>query len=130
MNGLETAFLAYLEQWKERCGLQMEVKAQAVTLEIANGCRYTPDFVTVETVMLRDEGGNWRHSRQLSAYECKGFMRDDAAVKLKVAAALYPWIAFHLVTRRKGEWRIEQVFGHRPELLPERVLADHLGPQD
>jgi len=43
------------------------------------------------------------------AYEVKGFMRDDAAVKLKVAASLYPWIKFHLVTRKKGEWIIQEV---------------------
>lgn len=36
--------------------------------------------------------------------------RDDAAVKLKVAARTFPWIAFHLVTKRKGGgWDIQAV---------------------
>lgn len=43
--------------------------------------------------------------------EVKGFMRDDAAVKLKVAASQYPHIRFLLVTRAQGEtgWTITQV---------------------
>ena len=92
MNGTERAFLAYLG--KQDCGAR--IYTQAITLRIANGCRYTVDFITVNEFAI-------------SAYEVKGFFRDDANVKLKVAASLYPWIKFHLVTRKKGEWRIEPV---------------------
>jgi hypothetical protein len=34
-------------------------------------------------------------------HECKGFMEDDAAVKLKVAADQHWWWNFVLVTARK-----------------------------
>jgi len=74
---------------------------QSVTLKIANGCRYTPD----EFCCFTDTG--------CEAWEVKGFMRDDAAVKLKVAASLYPWITFHLVTKlpkkKGGGWNIQEV---------------------
>lgn len=77
------------------------VLSQHVTLRIANGCRYTPDLVLFVS------------SGAMFAYEVKGFMRDDAAVKLKVAASLYPWIKFHLVTRKPkkigGGWDIQEV---------------------
>ncbi len=92
LNRTEQAFLEFLKAhgWPT-------VLSQAITLRLGNGVRYTPDFVTVGP----DE--------KAEAWETKGFMRDDAAVKLKVAASLYPWIKFHLVTRKKGEWIIQEV---------------------
>jgi hypothetical protein len=94
LNKTEAAF----EQWAKAGGIQFaQFYSQAVTLRIANGCRYTPDFIATGAVWLR-------------AYEVKGFMRDDAAVKLKVAASLYPWITFHLVSKRKGGgWDVQKV---------------------
>jgi hypothetical protein len=64
---------------------------QVITLKLADDCRYTPDFVVIL-------------DGKLVAYETKGFMRDDALVKLKVAARTFPWIDFILVTRKKGTW--------------------------
>ena len=93
LNKTERAFLGHLK--RQDCGAR--VYSQAITLKLANGVRYTPDFIVVD---------EWR----LTAYEVKGFMRDDAAVKLKVAATAYPWISFHLVTKRKGGgWDIQAV---------------------
>lgn len=94
MNKTEQAFFEYLQH---NIGRTFSVMAQCVTLRLANGVRYCPDFIV--------KGDNFAH-----AYEVKGFMRDDAAVKLKVAASLYPWIKFHLVTKRKcGGWDILEV---------------------
>ena len=94
LNKTERAFLGHLKGlWPVG-----EVRSQDITLRLANGVRYTPDFVAVAP-------GDYFH-----AYEVKGFMRDDAAVKLKVAATAYPWISFHLVTKRKGGgWDIQAV---------------------
>lgn len=75
-----------------------QILSQAVTLKLGNGVRYTPDFM----VKFGIHG-------ELFAWEVKGFLRDDANVKLKVAASLYPWIKFHLVTRKKGEWIIQEI---------------------
>lgn len=94
LNKTEAAFLAWLTSEREH---PTRVLTQAVTLRIANGVRYTPDFIV-------------HGAPSLIAYEVKGFMRDDAAVKLKVAASLYPWIKFHLVSKRKGGgWDVQEV---------------------
>lgn len=92
LNKTEISFFEYLENTSP---LPTKVYAQAITLRIANGCRYTPDFFTI--------------GQGIKAYEVKGFMRDDAAVKLKVTASLFPWIKFHLVTRKGGTWQIHEV---------------------
>lgn len=42
-------------------------------------------------------------------HEIKGFREDDARVKIKVAARLFPEFAFVGVQRRKGEW-VEERF--------------------
>lgn len=39
-------------------------------------------------------------------HEVKGFMRDDARVKFKVAAALYPWFEWVLVVRDGKGWEV------------------------
>lgn len=89
-NKLERDFGAWL---RERSPI---VHEQAVTLLIANGVRYTPDFVVGLHPFY--EGCN-KTPAYLRAYETKGFMRDDANVKIKVAASVYPWIEFWLVKR-------------------------------
>jgi hypothetical protein len=99
LNKLERAFLGHLRAICEGSGAQ--IYPQSITLKLANGCRFTVDFVAA--------AGRLPEMSMCKAYEVKGFMRDDAAVKLKVAASLYPWIAFHLVTRKKGVWQITPV---------------------
>lgn len=95
LNKTEAAFLEYLK----RTYPHNEVFAQKVTLLIANGVRFTPDFI-----MPSLETG------QVFAFETKGFMRDDAAVKIKVAASVYPWIKFFLVSKAKGgTWSIQEI---------------------
>jgi len=54
---------------------------EAFTFKLAPDTRYTPDFV----VMLPDG--------TLEIHEVKGHMEDDAWVKLKVAASLFPFRA-------------------------------------
>lgn len=91
LNKTEQAFLEYLNARYD----PKDIRAQAVTLVIGNGVRYTVDFTNLRAGL---------------AWETKGHMRDDAAVKLKVAAAQYPEIKFHLVTRAKGAgWAIQEI---------------------
>ena len=98
MNKTEAAFW----NWLKTETTTTHNTAQSITLKLANGVRYTPDFVSVIP------SGNGR-AAIVTAYEVKGFMRDDAAVKLKVAARAYPWIQFNLVTRDGAGWKIEEV---------------------
>jgi hypothetical protein len=97
LNKIERAFWDHLNAGN-KLGLYWYVGAQNITLKLADDCRYTPDFVTVSA-----------HGGRLIAYEVKGFWRDDAKVKIKVAARLFPWIQFIVVTRKKGNWSQEAV---------------------
>ncbi len=68
---------------------------QRYTFRLADDTRYTPDayVVTLEDV--------------LEFHEVKGFMRDDAHVKLKMAAEMFCH-PFYLVTWDKG-WTVVRV---------------------
>lgn len=98
MNKLELRRWTELETMK-RAGLIRDCKYNAVTLLLADRCRYTPDFL-IEHLDGR-----------LELEETKGFWRDDARVKIKVAARLYPMFTFTALRLRKqrdgGGWMKE-----------------------
>jgi len=72
-----------------------------VSLPLANGLRYKVDFIVGGK---RLDGGS-----NVLGYEVKGFRRSTGIAKLKMAAALYTWITFYLVTREKGVWQYQEV---------------------
>lgn len=90
---------------KTEAGFLMLLKArnypwlgvQNITLKLADDCRYTPDFSAV--------GPNG----EMLFFEVKGFMRDDAQVKLKVAARQFKWAVFFLVFKTKGGFSEQEV---------------------
>lgn len=97
MNGTEQAYAETL-RIKQAAGEIAWFKFEGMTFKLAEGCRYTPDFI----VMLPDG--------TLEAHEVKGFWTDDARAKIKVAAELFPlrFIAVHKKPKREGGgWRIE-----------------------
>ena len=96
MNKLETAWSERLAV-EQRIGLVREWRFEAVSLKLADGCHYRPDFL----VITKD--GSVRFD------ETKGFMREAARVRLRVAASLYPWWTFFLVKRVRGVWQQTQV---------------------
>lgn len=96
LNKTEAAFLATLKhQWPFATILSQQVK-----LRLAQKTWYTPDFILIQ----QDMSGT-----RMLAYEVKGFMRDDAAVKLKVAAEAYPFFEWHLVRKTKGGWHLKRI---------------------
>lgn len=105
LNKTEAAFYEHLKaQWPGA-----KVLPQSFTLKIGNGVRYTPDFAVITDAT----NGHPTPVCEFRFYEVKGFMRDDAAVKLKVAASLFPLFGFHLVTKRPkklgGGWDVQFV---------------------
>jgi len=99
MNKLEKAYGLHLEAEKQE-GRVLWYAFERVTLKLATDTRYTPDFM----VMLA--------SGELECHEVKGFMRDDAFVKLKVAAQSFPFVfrlAKKLAVRDGGGWDIKTV---------------------
>ena len=96
MNKLERAYSVELEN-QRLAGLISSWKFEAMKLRLADRTTYSPDFF----VVLPD--GHMEH------HETKGFMRDDAHVKLKVAASLFPMFTFRLVKRKAGAWIVTEV---------------------
>lgn len=68
---------------------------EGVKLRLADKTFYEPDFFVM------------RRNGELEVIEVKGFWTDDARVKIKVAAAQYPF-QFIAVQRVKGEWKEER----------------------
>ena len=91
LNKTERLFLAYLRQTNWQW-----IGIQSVTLKIGDNCRYTPDFPAIK-------------AGTLTFFEVKGFWRDDARVKIKVAARTFPWARFVAVRRKKGSWVFETI---------------------
>jgi hypothetical protein len=75
----------------------VDYKYEAVKSRLADRTFYTPDFLVV-------------YPDHFEFHEVKGFAMDDAMVKIKVAARLYPWFRFVLVRydRRHG-WTKKEV---------------------
>ena len=99
MNVTEQAYHEHLAQ-RQHSGEIAWFKFEAMTFKLADDTRYTPDFI----VMLADG--------QLQAHEVKGYWTDDARVKIKVAAALFPleFIAIRKKTKKDGGGWEKEVF--------------------
>ncbi|WP_241159701.1 hypothetical protein [Desulfovibrio sp. ZJ200] len=98
-NGLEAAYAQYLE------GLLSSGKIlfwmfERVRLTLARKTTYLPDFFVV-----RADGSAEFH-------ETKGFWRDDARAKIKIAAQEFPCFGFVAVQRNKdtGAWEFERFY--------------------
>lgn len=96
MNGTESAFADYLDGRIQR-GEIKRWDFEAMKFILADRTTYTPDFF----VMLPDG--------RIEFYEVKGFMRDDANVKLKVSASKFYMFKFYLVRKEKREWKITRI---------------------
>lgn len=99
MNKTEAEYAALLEI-RKRSGGDIEWYAfEAITLKLADDTRYTPDFLVM------------RHDGTLECHETKGFWRDDALIKIKVAAEKFP---FRFVAQQKlpqkegGGWKARE----------------------
>ncbi|WP_017773821.1 hypothetical protein [Paraburkholderia kururiensis] len=96
MNKTEGAYAAHLDA-RRHIGEVLWFRFEGMKFRLADNTFYTPDFA----VMVA--------SGQIELHECKGFMEEDANVKIKVAASQYPFV-FRLVRKAKGgEWDIREV---------------------
>lgn len=92
MNNLEARYAAQVLEPMKRSGEIIEYWFERFTFKIAQDCRYTPDFV-----LLKADG-------LLECHETKGFFEDDALVKIKVAADLFPFrfVAIQMIAKKHG----------------------------
>ena len=98
MNKTEVEYATVLEA-RKYAGEVAWWKFEGLRLRLGDGCGYTPDF----SVML--------NNGQMECHEVKGFWRDDARAKIKIAADLYPF-RFIAVTKEAkkngGGWKVEE----------------------
>lgn len=99
MNKTEEAYGRHLEALKH-AGEVAWYKFEGIKLRLADNTFYTPDFA----VMLADG--------RLQCHETKGFWTDDARVKIKVAADIYPFefIAIKALPKKLGGGWAREVF--------------------
>jgi hypothetical protein len=97
MNRTETAYAADLEVLKA-AGDVAWYRFEGLKLRLADSTFYTPDFA----VMLSNG--------EMQCHEVKGHWQDDARVKIKVAAEMYPFRFLAVTARPKrdgGGWVTE-----------------------
>jgi hypothetical protein len=90
MNKTEAAYARSLD------ALRITYGFEEITLRLGDDCRYTPDF----WVLGADD--------VLEFHEVKGFWRDDAKVKIRVAAERYPHFRFLAFRYVRGIWEVER----------------------
>lgn len=88
----ETRYGETLEA-RKRAGEIRDYKHQPCGLRLADKTFYHPDFL----VILCDG--------RVEFHEVKGFLRDDSNVKIKVAAALFPWFVFRMIDSKTFDER-------------------------
>lgn len=95
MNRTEQAYANELEA-RRLSGDVASWMYEPAGLRLAANTTYNPDFL----VVLQDGTTEW--------HEVKGFWRDDARVKIKVAATRFPFWRFIAVTKKAGAWIVEE----------------------
>ena len=83
---------------------------------LADKCTYTPDFVILhcdQTFEVADVKAFWKASKKALATNPKAkgkvHVEEDAAVKMKVAARMFPVFRWTYRFRKDGEWKSEEV---------------------
>ena len=98
MNKSEAAYAVTLEAARNAREV-LWYQFEGITLKLADGCRYTPDFA-----VLRADG-------VMEMHEVKSYWIGDAKTKIKVAAEKFPFVfkAVYKQTKKDGGgWRIEE----------------------
>lgn len=101
MNKTEAEYAQLLDA-RKYAGEVAWWKFEGLRLRLGDGCGYTPDF----SVMLQDG--------MMECHEVKGakaIFRDDAKVKVKVAAQMYPFrfiVVYPIPKKKGGGWEVEE----------------------
>jgi len=101
MNKTEGAYASHLDL-RRLDGDVLWYKFEGIKLRLADNTFYTCDFA-----VLRRDGA-------MEMHEVKGYMADDANVKIKVAASIYPF-QFYIIRKAKLGWNMIPVPNRVPE---------------
>lgn len=97
MNKTEAAYEAEILKPRMLAGEIIWYKFESMKFKLAKKTTYTPDF----NVMLANG--------QMEMHEVKGFWRDDARAKIKIAAEMFPFkfVAIQKKSKKSG-WTTEE----------------------
>lgn len=93
-NPTEKAYCDYLAM-RLLAGEILWYQPKPAPFRLAHRCQYHADFLVLTT-----DG--------FEVHEVKGFMEDDAAVKLRVFKDKYPQFGLVIVRKKGGEWKFER----------------------
>lgn len=93
LNKTERAFL----MWARSAQLPF-LHIQAQTLKLAHDCRLTVDFTYFDP-----------QTNRFKFVDVKGFQREDALIKMKVAARMFPEYDFFIVKKDPNGWKFEEI---------------------
>jgi len=93
MNKLERGYSWFLDVLVKD-GVVLKYRFGSVKLRLADRTWYTADF------QVRMASG------AVAIVETKGFCRDDAVVKFKVARELYPEYQWMMIGKKDGHWKV------------------------
>lgn len=103
MNRWEQEYAMELEA-RKRAGEILWYGFEAIKLKLTGGTFYTPDFSLWVMMEGQSLGYEWVAAEpHLQFHEVKGHLRDDANVKFKVAAELFPFAEFFMYRKRKAK---------------------------
>jgi len=94
MNKTEASYAQTLGLLK-KAGDVLWFRFEGLKLRLGDKCFYTPDFA-----VMRKDG-------LLECHEVKGYWKDDARVKIRVAAEMYPFRFLAVTVGRLGRWETE-----------------------
>lgn len=92
LNKTEAAYLEYLRMLNTKW-----IGIQNITLKLADDTRLTPDFSFIQ------------NSGRFVFVDVKGFQREDALIKMKVAARQFPMFDFLIVKKAGTGWDTTKV---------------------
>lgn len=94
MNKLEKSYQEHLHQ-RMLAGEIVRYRYEALKFKLAPNTFYTPDFM----VTFED---------RVEIHETKGFWEEDARIKIKMAAELFPEFVFVGVQWKQKQWIYEE----------------------
>lgn len=102
-NKTEAAYETEVLEVGKAAGVYLHWEFEYLGLRLAKHTFYHPDYFVITPT-------------HFEVHEVKGIWRDDARVKIKVAAQQSPWFKFYAVRKRKkadgGGWDVEYISIH------------------
>lgn len=109
MNKTEAAYDAYLGLLL-RAGEIDGYKFEGIKLKLANNTFFTPDFLVMAkdgVLELHDTKGTTKKLRVSGEKEAAPWIEEDAKIKLKLVAELYPFRVFAVFKVKEGWHKME-----------------------